>query len=69
MKIFELLPLYIQIEIISNSIVVSGDELELSEYFYKFRKKWKDMKFRYESNQFQSIEEKMQSLNQRKLRK
>ena len=35
-KIFEELPLYIKIDIIKNHKVIFGDELELSEYFYKF---------------------------------
>ncbi|WP_297068278.1 nucleotidyltransferase domain-containing protein, partial [Thermococcus sp.] len=37
-KVFEELPLYIQIEVIKNHRVIYGDELELSEYFYRFRK-------------------------------
>ncbi len=42
-RIFEELPLYIQINIIeSNKIIYSKDVYELYEYFYLFRKLWKD---------------------------
>ena len=57
-KIFEELPLYVQIDIIRNHVVVYGDELELSEYFYRFRKLWKDMEHRIRQNQFKSVREK-----------
>ena len=58
-KIFEELPLYIQIDIIKNHKVIFGDELELSEYFYKFRKIWRDMEKRIRENQFKSVREKV----------
>ena len=58
-KIFEDLPLYIQIDIIKNHKVVYGDELELSEYFYQFRKFWRDMEHRIKENQFSSVKEKV----------
>lgn len=58
-KVFEELPLYIQIEVIRNHRVVYGDELELSEYFYRFRKLWKDMEHRVKENQFKSVREKV----------
>jgi predicted nucleotidyltransferase len=58
-KIFEELPLYIQIDIIKNHKVIFGDELELSEYFYKFRKIWRDMEKRVRENQFKSVREKV----------
>ncbi len=59
LRIFELLPLYFQIEIIKNYRVVFGDSLEISEYFYHFRAIWKDMVKRFEANQFHSIQEKL----------
>ena len=62
-KIFELLPLFIQIEVIGQYQVLFGDELSISEYFYYYRKIWDDMKFRIESNQFKTIKEKMDLLN------
>ena len=56
-RIFELLPIYIQISIIENYQVIFGDPLEISEYFYSFRKKWDDCKHRILSNQFSSYRE------------
>ena len=58
-KIFEELPLYIKIDIIKNHKVIFGDELELSEYFYKFRKIWRDTENRIRENQFKSVREKV----------
>ncbi|WP_258084366.1 nucleotidyltransferase domain-containing protein [Thermococcus thermotolerans] len=58
-KVFEELPLYVQIEVIKNHKVIYGDELELSEYFYRFRKLWRDMEHRIRENQFESVREKI----------
>ncbi|AIJ04978.1 hypothetical protein JH146_0127 [Methanocaldococcus bathoardescens] len=58
-KIFEELPLYIKIDVIKNHKVIWGNELELSEYFYKFRKIWGDMEKRIRENQFKSVREKV----------
>jgi len=45
--IFEELPLYMKMEVVENhEIVFCRDELELQEYFYQFRKLWKDQKRR-----------------------
>jgi len=42
-RIFEELPLYIQIQIIENhEIIHTKDVYELFEYFYYFRKLWED---------------------------
>ena len=38
-RIFELLPLQIKISVIENCRVVFGDKLDISEYFYNFRKR------------------------------
>ena len=65
-KIFELLPLYIQIDIVENNLVVFGNSLEISEYFYYYRKLWKDMTIRINNNQFDSIQEKSDRINIRK---
>ncbi len=65
-KIFELLPLFIQIRIIKSRRIIFGDSLKISEYFYRFRKLWKDMAFRYESNQFKGIEGKIRTIKLRK---
>jgi predicted nucleotidyltransferase len=65
-KIFELLPLFIQIEVIENYQVLFGDKLDISEYFYHYRKIWEDMANRIESNRFISISEKMHLIEKRK---
>ncbi len=45
--LFELLPLYMKIEIINNHIILyTKDKLELYEYFYYYRKLWKDQEHR-----------------------
>ena len=45
--LFELLPLYMKIEIIKNHIILyTKDKLELYEYFYHYRKLWKDQEHR-----------------------
>lgn len=58
-KIFEDLPLYIRIEIIHDHKIIYGDEVELSAYFYRFRRLWADMVPRVEYNQFDSVGERM----------
>jgi hypothetical protein len=58
-RVFELFPIYIQISIIENYKVLFGDILEISEYFYSFRKKWDDCKHRILSNQFSSYRERL----------
>ena len=61
-NLFELLPLPIKAEIIDNYIVLFGDRLEISEYFYHFRKLWEDIKHRYYANQFNSFKEKIKKI-------
>ena len=58
-RVFELFPIYIQISILENFKVIFGDILEISEYFYAFRKKWDDCKYRILSNQFSSHHERL----------
>ena len=58
-RVFELLPIYIQISIINNYQVIFGNPLEISEYFYFYRKKWDDCKYRILSNQFSSYRERL----------
>ncbi|MGV9171064.1 MAG: nucleotidyltransferase domain-containing protein [Promethearchaeia archaeon] len=65
-RIFELFPLYIKIDIINNHKTLFGDPLKISEYFYQYRKKWKDMLPRIQRNQFDSIEEKLSLMKNRK---
>ncbi|MGQ9722954.1 MAG: nucleotidyltransferase domain-containing protein [Candidatus Jordarchaeum sp.] len=46
-KIFESLPMYLKIQVIRNHIVVYAREvLDLYEYFYTYRKLWKDQERR-----------------------
>ncbi len=45
--VFELLPLFIKIDVINNHIILyTRDKLELYEYFYHYRKLWKDQEYR-----------------------
>ena len=64
-KIFELLPLYLKIEIINNYQVLFGNPLNISEYFYQYRSIWKDMAHRIEVNRFKNINEKINLLERR----
>ncbi|MHA1253386.1 MAG: nucleotidyltransferase family protein [Candidatus Helarchaeota archaeon] len=61
-RVFELLPIYIQISIVDNYIVVFGNILDISEYFYKIRKKWDDCKYRIFMNQFANYQERLSLL-------
>lgn len=62
LQVFELLPLQLKAGIMDHRIVVFGDRQEISEYFYHFRKLWKDVKYRYDENQFSGFEEKRKRL-------
>jgi predicted nucleotidyltransferase len=64
-KVFELMPLFLKIDIISNYEVLFGNPLEISEYFYHYRSIWKDMKYRIKNNQFKSISEKIELIQNR----
>lgn len=66
-KIFELLPLFIKIEVIENYHVIFGNPLDISEYFYHYRSIWKDMVHRIESNRFKSIKEKIELLERKQI--
>ncbi|MFO7795695.1 MAG: nucleotidyltransferase domain-containing protein [Promethearchaeati archaeon] len=65
-RVFELFPLYIQIDIIQNYKTIFGDALEISEYFYPYRKIWRDILPRIKENQFESIQEKLRLMEYRK---
>ncbi len=65
-KIFELLPLHIKASLFQNYKVVFGNRLDISEYFYEFRKLWNDMKYRFKENQFRSAKEKIMALERYK---
>jgi uncharacterized protein len=63
-KIFELLPLQMKIRIANNFETIFGDRIELAEYFYHFRKLWKDCKHRIEENKISTMKEKIMLLKQ-----
>ncbi len=65
-RIFELLPLTVQISIIQNYKVIWGDPLEISEYFYSFRKIWKDCRHRILSNQLMHYSERLKYIQHQK---
>jgi len=58
-KVFENLPLYVKMEVIRHHEVIHGDELDLSEYFYFFRKLWQDMGHRIVENEFKNFAERI----------
>lgn len=64
-RVFELLPLPIQVRIAEHHKVVFGDPIALSYHFYRFRRRWDDEGPRYRANQFASFAEKMR-LRQRR---
>ncbi|MBS1263775.1 MAG: hypothetical protein MAG715_00966 [Methanonatronarchaeales archaeon] len=45
-RVFELLPLKVRATAMSDYEVLFGEEPEISEYFYWFRKRWEDQKRR-----------------------
>jgi len=61
-KIFELMPLTIKISIMNNYEVIFGNPLDISEYFYFYRKLWNDQKYRIEENRFKSYKEKIYAM-------
>lgn len=56
-RIFELLPLHIKMEIFKEHIVIFGDPRDISEYMYSYYRVWKDMRHRIESNKFRTVDE------------
>lgn len=65
LRIFELLPLHIQYDIISHHQVVFGNKLDISEYLYYFYKLWRDVEYRVKMNRFHTISEKKKGLKRR----
>ena len=63
LKVFELLPLEVKMGVIRNYRVIFGNRLEVSEYFYHFRKLWEDSAHRYYENQFSDFREKQRALH------
>ncbi len=66
LKVFELLPLKIQKSIADEFVTVFGDPLDLSEYFYFYRKRWADCRYRIFDNSFTSYMEQGQALQAKK---
>jgi hypothetical protein len=70
-KIFEELPLSIKIDVIKNHRTIFGDEVDLSYYFYRFRKEWRDAEARIRRNRFKSardlIKQRRAWLDERKI--
>lgn len=63
-RVFELLPLKVKASVFSNYIVLFGDELEISEYFYFWRKMWDDVKHRISYHR--SYREKIEAIDRGK---
>ncbi len=68
LKVFELLPLKVQKSIADEFSPVFGDPLDLSEYFYSYRKRWADCRYRIFDNSFSSYEEQLKTLHANKKR-
>lgn len=63
-KIFELMPLNLKGSVINNYMVLFGDKLQISEYFYFYRKLWDDNRHRLDENRFEGIKEKLDTMRQ-----
>lgn len=61
-RIFELLPLKLKASAMGCYSVLYGDELEISEYFYEYRKLWDDQKHRIMGGYFESYKEKIAAM-------
>lgn len=57
LKLFELLPLYLQGSILENYVVIYGNTVDISYYLYGFRKLWVDEKIKIKKYEFKSIKE------------
>lgn len=65
LRVFEILPLTLQMNIITNYQVIYGDVLEISEYLYPYRKTWSYARFRIEENKIKTISEKKKGIKKR----
>ncbi len=63
-RVFELLSLKVKALVIDNYMVVFGDELDISEYFYRRRKMWEDFKHRISYHK--SYKEKIEAIERGK---
>ena len=65
-KIYELLPLKIKIDIADAFLTLFGNKLDILEYMYFYRKLWADNKYRIEENQFKNYREQVKAIKQMK---
>ncbi len=63
--LFELLPLNVKMEIIDKHLVIRGNVLKIEEYFYHFRKLWRDQEPRYRENLLYSISQKVSMVHEK----
>ncbi|MDW7989698.1 MAG: nucleotidyltransferase domain-containing protein [Archaeoglobaceae archaeon] len=63
-RVFELLPIKVKASVFSDYIVLFGDGLEISEYFYHWRKIWEDVRHRISYHK--SAEEKLKAIERGK---
>ncbi len=61
-RVFELMPLKIQADIVHNHVVVFGDPVEISAYFYPVRRRWNDVAPRFRENQPLPVRERVRRL-------
>jgi predicted nucleotidyltransferase len=61
-KIFELLSLRLKASVMSSYLALWGEEPEISEYFYRYRKEWDDQKHRIAGGYFSSYKEKIAAM-------
>ena len=64
LRVFELLPIKVKASVMDDYIVLFGDELEVSEYFYQWRKMWEDVKRRISYHE--TLEEKLKAIERGK---
>jgi len=68
LRVFELLPIKVKASVMNDYIVLFGDELEISEYFYQWRKMWEDVKSRISYHE--TLEGKLKAIDRgKRLRK
>lgn len=61
-RIFELLPLKLKASVMSDYVTLFGEDPEVSEYFYYYRKQWEDQKRRIIGGYHSSYKEKIAAM-------
>jgi uncharacterized protein len=64
-RVLELLPLHVVVSIIHEHDVLFGNKIDISEYFYEYRKRWETMRRRYAANQFATSTELREAIQAR----